>query len=89
MVEEVDEAANRAQILHDELANSLSEKLNKSMYKLSLITVIFMPLTFITGLFGMNVGGIPGSDSPAAFYICSFIMVGIVFLHLAFFKKKN
>ena len=89
MVEEVDEAANRAQILHDELANSLSEKLNTNMYKLSLITVIFMPLTFITGLFGMNVVGIPGQNNPATFYICSSIMFAIVLLHFAFFKKKN
>lgn len=89
MIEEVEEAINRSQILHDELGNALSEKLNTSMYKLSLITVIFMPLTFVTGLFGMNVGGIPGSDSPVAFYICSLVMLSVIILHIIFFKKKD
>jgi zinc transporter len=89
MIEEVDEAANRAQILNDELANALSEKLGKSMYKLSLISVIFMPLTFITGLLGMNVGGIPGSEYPHAFHIYCFSMIFTVFLLILFFKKKG
>ena len=89
MIEEVEEAINRSQILHDELGNALSEKLNTSMYKLSLITVIFMPLTFVTGLFGMNVGGIPGSQSPIAFYVCSLIMFSVVVAHIIFFKKKD
>lgn len=69
LIEEADEARERSQILHDELANALSEKLNRSMYKLSLITVIFMPLTFLTGLFGINLGGIPGAEHAHAFYI--------------------
>ncbi len=89
MIEEVDEAINRSQILHDELANALSEKMNKSMYKLSLITVIFMPLTFVAGLFGMNVGGIPGNQNPTAFYIYSGAMIVIALLQVLFFKKKD
>lgn len=89
MIEEVDEAINRSQILHDELANALSEKMNKSMYKLSLITVIFMPLTFITGLFGMNVGGIPGKDKPMAFYICSGAMIAVIVLFNIFSLRKK
>ena len=89
MVEEVEEASNRSQILHDELANAMSEGLNKTMYKLSMISVIFMPLTFITGLFGMNVGGIPGSQDPASFYICTFLMLLVVLVYLVILKTKN
>jgi zinc transporter len=89
IIEEVDEAINRSQILHEELANALSEKLNKSMYKLSLITVIFMPLTFVAGLFGMNVGGIPGNQNPFAFYICSGLMIVVALFHVLSFKKKD
>ncbi len=89
MVEEVEEASNRSQILHDELANAMSEGLNKTMYKLSMISVIFMPLTFITGLFGMNVGGIPGSQDPAAFYVCTFLMLLVVLVYLLILKTKN
>jgi zinc transporter len=89
LIEEVDEMRDRSQILNEELANSLTEKLNRSMYKLSLITIIFMPLTFLTGLFGMNVGGIPGQNYPYAFYLCSSAMFLIAAIHILFFKKKD
>jgi zinc transporter len=89
MLEEIDESANRSKILHDELANALTEKLNTSMYKLSLITLVFMPLTFLTGLFGMNVGGIPGSGNSFAFYLCSGGMFLIAVLQFMFFKRKK
>lgn len=89
MIEEVDEARDRSQILHDELANSLAEKLNKNMYKLSLITMVFMPLTFLTGLFGMNVGGIPGSTYQYAFYFCVSMMAIIAAIQVLFFKKRD
>ena len=39
------------------------------MYVLAIITSIFLPLGFLTGLLGINVGGMPGTDSPLAFWI--------------------
>ncbi|MBP7709829.1 MAG: zinc transporter ZntB [Rickettsiales bacterium] len=89
LLEEADEASSRSQILHEELSNAMSERLNKSMYKLSMISIIFMPLTFVTGLFGMNVGGIPGSQNEAAFYICTFATLLVVLVHLVILKTKN
>ncbi len=89
MIEEIDEVRDKSQILNDELSNALTEKLNKSMYKIAVITSIFMPLTFITGLFGMNVGGIPGSNNSAAFDICTFTMLFLVFVHILILKRKD
>jgi zinc transporter len=89
LIEEADEARERSQILHDELGNALTEKLSKNMYKLSLITVIFMPLTFVTGLFGINVGGIPGAESNSAFYIFSAMVLSIALLQVQFFKRRG
>lgn len=89
LIEEVDEARERSLILHDELGNALTEKVNKNMYKLSLITVIFMPLTFVTGLFGMNVGGIIGNQNPDAFWIILMISILVILLQVQFFKKKK
>jgi zinc transporter len=89
MVEEIESASSRSQILHDELANALSEKLNRNLYKLSLITVIFMPLTFITGLFGMNVGGIPAAENQFGFYICTAAMMIVATIQILFFKKSK
>ena len=89
MIEEADEARDKSQILHDELSNALTEKINRNMYRLSLITVIFMPLTFATGLFGMNVGGIPGNENPSAFFICFGGMLLIAMVQILFFKRKD
>ncbi len=87
MIEESQEACERSQILHDELSNALSEKLNRSMYKLSIITSIFMPLTYVTGIFGMNIGGVPGINDPQAFNVCMFTMLMIFLLQVFFFKR--
>lgn len=89
LIEEADEARERSQILHDELGNALTERLSRNMYKLSLITVIFMPLTFVTGLFGINVGGIPGAENTGAFYIFSAVVLSIALLQIQFFKRKG
>jgi len=89
LIEECEEALNRSHILHQELNNALSENLNKSIYKLSLITVIFMPLTFITGLFGMNVGGIPGANDPSAFSIGAFAMLFVALIHFLIIRNND
>lgn len=89
IIEEADEARERSQILCDELSNALGEKLNRSMYKLSLITAIFMPLTFITGLFGSNVGGIPGSNYHKAFFVLSLSLLALAAIQVYFIKKKD
>ena len=41
--------------------------MNKTMYILSVLAEFFLPITFVTGLLGINVGGIPGSEDPWAF----------------------
>lgn len=88
LVEEADEASNRSKILHDELANAMSEKLNRNIFKMSLITMVFIPLTFVTGLFGMNFQ-IPGSDSQYSFYLCCSALFIVAALQILFFKKKD
>jgi len=89
LIEEAEEARDRSQILHDELSNSLSEKLNKSMYKLSVIASIFMPLTFLTGVFGMNIGGVPGVGYEGAFNNFVFGVLLIAIVQIIFFKSRK
>lgn len=86
-IEDLDTIRERAQVVKDELANALSDKLNKNMYMLSVIAAIFLPLGFLTGLLGINVGGIPGSENVNAFYIFCGILVGIITVQILFFKK--
>jgi zinc transporter len=88
-VEDLDEIRERSQIVHDELTNAITERVNKNMYVLSVIASIFLPLTFLTGMFGMNVGGIPGNVYPDAFYIVAGSMIAVAGLQILLFKKKK
>lgn len=78
-VEDLDAARERAAIIQDELTTRLSEQMNRNMYVLSVIAGIFLPLTVITGLLGINVAGIPGEKWPWAF---SAVTAGLVVLGL-------
>ncbi len=68
-VEDFRAMQERALILQEQLWNSHNERLNERMYLMAIMTAIFLPLTFLTGLLGINVGGIPGADSPAGFAV--------------------
>lgn len=66
-------------MLREHLQQNMAEHMNRNTYWLSLIAGIFLPLGFLTGLLGVNVGGIPGTESPLAFtLLCvSLLVVGV------------
>lgn len=86
-VEDLDAIRERAQIVKDELANILSDRLNKNMYVLSVIAAIFLPLGFLTGLLGINIGGIPGADNGDAFWIFCGMLIVLIAIQVFIFKK--
>lgn len=86
-VEELDAIRERAQIVKDELANMIADRLNKNTYVLSVIAAIFLPLGFLTGLLGINIGGIPGVDSPVAFTIFCVFLIVVVAVQVYIFRK--
>ncbi len=80
-VEELDAARDRMGVMQEELTGKLSEQMNKTMYILTVLAGIFLPITFVTGLLGINVGGIPGSEDPWAFTtVCLTLTSAGVFL---------
>lgn len=85
-IEELDAIRERSQVVKDELVNTLSDKLNRNLYVISVITAIFLPLGFLTGLFGINIGGMPGVDKETAFTIFSSALVVIVGFQIILFK---
>jgi zinc transporter len=72
-LEDLDMAREQAIVTHDELTAFVNEQLGRTMYFLALVTTFFLPITFITGLMGMNVGGLPGA--PAEKYPYAFLIV--------------
>jgi len=86
-VEDLDAIRERSQIVQDELTTTLADRLNKNMYILSVIAAVFLPLGFLTGLLGINVGGIPGASDPNAFFIFSGLLLIIVILQVVIFRR--
>ena len=86
-VEDLDAIRERAQIVKDEIANILADRLNKNLYTLSVIAAIFLPLGFLTGLWGVNVAGIPGGETPNAFWIFTGVLIVLVLIQILIFKK--
>ncbi|GJM45347.1 MAG: zinc transporter ZntB [Gemmatimonadota bacterium] len=88
-VEDLDAARDRAAVAQDELNGRLSEQMNKTMYVLSIVAGIFLPLGLLTGLLGINVGGIPGTENPWAFAAVCVILVAVAALQFWIFRRKH
>lgn len=88
-LEDLDATRERAQITQDQLASRSRQQLQRTMYILAVVTAMFMPLTFVTGLLGMNVGGIPGGQSSFGFAGVLAVMVLLFVVMLWLFRRLN
>lgn len=71
----------------EKLNNRLSEQMNKAIYVLSIVAAIFLPLGLLTGLLGINVGGIPGTDNSWAFTVVTVALIAIAIGLVVWFRK--
>ena len=85
-IEDIDAVRERAATAQEELLTQVSEIMNRRSYVFTVVATIFLPLGFFTGLLGINVGGIPGVDDGAAFWIVVAICVGIIAVLGVFFR---
>ena len=81
-LDDIDISKESAVVLQDELrARSLSSS-EHATYMLTIVAGIFLPLSFLTGLLGINVGGMPGMDNPDAFWavvsVCAILFVVLI-----------
>ena len=70
-------------------SSQLSNSMNKVMKLLTIITTIMMPLTIITGVYGMNFEYMPELHYRYAYFIVLFVMALITICEIIFFKKKG
>jgi len=88
-LEDLDLARERVVVLQEEFLSQIAQQQNSRMYVLSVVAAVFLPLTFITGLLGMNVGGLPGIENPAGFGLSMVVMVVAAIVLLVFFRWKR
>jgi len=82
MAEELEAVRERAALLHEQLTDLRAELVDQRTLYISVVAFIFLPLTFITGLLGMNVEGIPYAREPWAFWgiVLFCLLVGLAVL---------
>ncbi|MGZ8998453.1 MAG: CorA family divalent cation transporter [Allosphingosinicella sp.] len=89
MAEELEAVRERAALLHEQLTDLRAEEIDQRSLLISVVAFIFLPLTFITGLLGMNVEGIPYAHSHWSFWgvviFCLLVGIGV----LAWFARKR
>ncbi|SAL18742.1 cation transporter [Caballeronia peredens] len=66
----------RAKLLQDEIAAALSEDINRKLLWLAIMSALLLPATLVTGIFGMNVAGLPGTHDPVSFWVVIGVMAG-------------
>ena len=58
----------RSALLHEQITDLRAEMIDRRSLMIAIVALIFLPLTFVTGLFGMNVDGIPYAHHPGSFW---------------------
>jgi len=88
-LEDLDLLRERAILAQEELIGRMANEQNRRMYVLSLVAAIFLPLSFLTGMMGMNVAGLPGTENSAAFALLSLFMLVVAAGIVALFKWRR
>ena len=96
VVEHIQRVLSHARRLEDSVESAVqlhfsatTHRTNEIIRTLTTITAVFMPLTLITGIFGMNFESIPGLHSPFGFWLTMAAMLIIVLVMLVMFRRKH
>ena len=88
-VEDLDLNRERALVLQEELQHRVAQEQNSRAFLLTIVATIFLPLSFLTGVFGMNVAGLPGTEDVNAFRNLSIAMGASGLLIVLFMRVKR
>jgi len=87
--QDMDLIMERSRLLQEEITSRLGEATNRNLYLLSIVTAALLPITLITGVFGMNVGGLPFLESKHGFFWVMVIMTVTLVATMMFLRKKR
>jgi zinc transporter len=81
----------RIKLLQEEVAGQVNEQNNRSLFVLTVVTVLALPINMVAGLLGMNVGGIPLADHRHGFWVIVGLVAGLtgVLGWFAFRKSRD
>lgn len=79
----------RARLLQEELAGRVGESTNRNLFVLSIVTTTLLPITLITGVFGMNVGGLPWLGDSSGFWWVMLLMAAAVVVVLVALRRRR
>jgi zinc transporter len=78
---DLDLVQERSRLLQEEIAGRIGEATSRNLFLLSIVTTTMLPITLITGIFGMNVGGLPWvGDSGGFWWVMLVIVAAVVFV---------
>jgi zinc transporter len=86
VAEELDAVRERCAVVKDQLTDIRAEHMNRNMMVLSVVAAIFLPLGLISGMMGINVGGMPWVDNENGFWYVTGIIVACGLVQLAIFR---
>lgn len=86
-LDDVDISKESALVLQDELRARAVARSERTSYILTIVAAIFLPLSFVTGLLGINVGGMPGVNDPHAFWIVVGLCAAIFAMQVILFLR--
>ena len=89
LLEELDLVRERALVAQEEFLGILAHHQNQRMLVLAIVSAVFLPLSFLTGLMGMNVAGLPGMENPWSFWILVGLMTTVAAGILLLFRIKK
>ena len=79
----------RPRLLQEQLAGRVSEATNRNLFLLSIVTTTLLPITLITGVFGMNVGGLPWLSDSGGFWWVVLLMIAAAVTVLMILRRRS
>ena len=81
----------RVELLQQELAAQVNELTNRTLFVLTAVTVLALPINMVAGLFGMNVGGIPFAGRAHGFFFIAGTLIALtgVLIYVVFGKRRD
>ncbi len=86
-LEDIDISKESAVVLQDDIRARAAASADRTSYLLTIVAAIFLPLSFVTGLLGINVGGMPGVNDGDAFWVVTGLCCAILAVQLVLFWR--